>query len=98
MKKFESYIIIGLAALALSSCDRFLSTEPLDMKAYDAIDWTDQGNIDEHLYDILDDWIDLRSYFYMDALTDIAYCNDATLGFRTIGLGYATPANPGYNF
>ena len=98
MKKFESYIIIGLAALALSSCDRFLSTEPLDMKAYDAIDWTDQGNIDEHLYDILDDWVDLRSYFYMDALTDIAYCNDATLGFRTIGLGYATPVNPGYNF
>lgn len=98
MKKFESYIIIGLAALALSSCDRFLSTEPLDIKAYDAIDWTDQGNIDEHLYDILDDWVDLRSYFYMDALTDIAYCNDATLGFRTIGLGYATPVNPGYNF
>ena len=97
MKNIKFYILTGFAALALTSCNDFLTTVPKDAMSPSST-WKTQDDVSKFLTGCYDGWEDGGALLYWDCGSDFGYNNFPWEGFRNIGNGSFTPSNPGWSF
>ena len=83
MKAFKIYIIAGLAAVSLSSCNEFLNTLPKDAMS-PPTSWKTPEDAAKFVIGCYDGWEDGAALLYWDSGSDFAYNNFPWEGFRTI--------------
>lgn len=97
MKNLKFYILTGFAALALTSCNDFLTTVPKDAMSPSST-WKSQDDVEKFLTGCYDGWEDGSALLYWDSASDFAYNNFPWEGFRNIGNGSFSPSDPGWSF
>ena len=97
MKAFKIYIIAGLAAVSLSSCNEFLNTLPKDAMS-PPTSWKTPEDAAKFVIGCYDGWEDGAALLYWDSGSDFAYNNFPWEGFRAIGNGSFSPTDPGWSF
>ncbi len=97
MKTIKAYMIAGVAALALSSCNDFLTTVPSDSMS-PTTTWKTADDASKFVVGVYDGWEDGSALLYWDAGSDFAFNNFPWEGFTNIGNGSLTPSDPGWSF
>lgn len=97
MKNIKTYILAGITALALTSCEDFLTTVPKDSMS-PSTTWKDQNDAEKFLVGCYDGWESGAAILYWDAGSDFAYNNFTWEGFTYIGNGSLSPSDPGWSF
>lgn len=97
MKNIKYYILAGTAALALSSCNDFLSTSPKDAMTPNST-WKTGDDVSKFLTGCYDGFVSSYEATYFDVTSDFGYGNFPWEGFRNIGNGTFTASNPGYSW
>ncbi len=97
MKNIKFYILTGFAALALTSCNDFLTTVPKDAMSPSST-WKTQDDVSKFLTGCYDGWEDGGALLYWDCGSDFGYNNFPWEGFRNIGNGSFSPSDPGWSF
>lgn len=92
MKNLKFYILTGFAALALTSCNDFLTTVPKDAMSPSST-WKSQDDVEKFLTGCYDGWEDGSALLYWDSASDFAYNNFPWEGFRNIGNGSFSPSD-----
>ena len=94
MKTVRTYILAGVAALALTSCNDYLTTVPKDAMS-PSTTWKTGDDAEKFLVGCYDGWEDGGALLYWDAGSDFAYNNFPWEGFTNIGNGSLSPSSPG---
>lgn len=97
MKAFKISILAGIAALSLSSCNDFLTTTPNDALS-PSTTWSTEEDANKFLTGCYDGWEDGGAVLYWDTASDFGYNNFSWEGFKNIGNGSFSPADPGWSF
>ena len=84
MKTVRTYILAGVAALALTSCNDYLTTVPKDAMS-PSTTWKTSDDAEKFLVGCYDGWEDGGALLYWDAGSDFAYNNFPWEGFTNIG-------------
>ncbi|MDR1644625.1 MAG: RagB/SusD family nutrient uptake outer membrane protein [Tannerellaceae bacterium] len=92
MKK--NIFIYLCAVLMITSCSDFLDTYPYDALS-PATTWKTEGDAEKFLIGCYDGWIWGEGFFYWDCASDIGFSYHTHEGWRVIGNGTLTAANPG---
>lgn len=97
MKTVRTYILAGVAALALTSCNDYLTTVPKDAMS-PSTTWKTGDDAEKFLVGCYDGWEEGAALLYWDAGSDFAYNNFPWEGFTNIGNGSLSPSSPGWSF
>ena len=97
MKTVRTYILAGVAAFALTSCNDYLTTVPKDAMS-PSTTWKTGDDAEKFLVGCYDGWEDGGALLYWDAGSDFAYNNFPWEGFTNIGNGSLSPSSPGWSF
>lgn len=89
MKTVRTYILAGVAAFALTSCNDYLTTVPKDAMS-PSTTWKTGDDAEKFLVGCYDGWEDGGALLYWDAGSDFAYNNFPWEGFTNIGNGSLT--------
>jgi hypothetical protein len=95
MKKI--YLIISLMILLVTSCSDFLDTYPKDALS-PSTTWQNEDDAEKFLVGLYNGWIWGEEFFYLDCASDIGFNFHTHEGWRQIGNGTLTAANPGNSF
>jgi hypothetical protein len=95
MKKI--YLIISLMILLVTSCSDFLDTYPKDALS-PSTTWQTEDDAEKFLVGLYNGWIWGEEFFYLDCASDIGFNFHTHEGWRQIGNGTLTAANPGNSF
>ena len=97
MKNIKTYLLAGVTALTLSSCNDFLSTLPKDAMS-PSTTWKTRQDAEKFIVGCYDGWESGAALLYWDAGSDFAYNNFPWEGFTNIGNGSLSPSDPGWSF
>jgi hypothetical protein len=92
MKK--NILVYTCAVLMTTACSDFLDTYPYDALS-PATTWKTEADAEKFLIGCYDGWIHGESFFYWDCASDIGFSYHTHEGWRVIGNGTLTAANPG---
>ncbi len=95
MKKI--YLAISLLFLMITSCSDFLDTYPKDALS-PSTTWQTEDDAEKFLVGLYNGWIWGEEFFYLDCASDIGFNFHTHEGWRQIGNGTLTAANPGRSF
>lgn len=95
--KYINSILAGAALAFMASCNDFLDTMPLDALS-PASTWQTETDAQKFLVGCYDGWEDGTDILYMDCTSDFGYNNFSWEGYKDLGNGGVTAANPGANF
>lgn len=95
MKKILFYIVV-VAALC-SSCSDFLDVKPYDALS-PATTWKTEKDANAFAVGCYSSWLDGGFILYFDCASDIGYNNFPWEGYKLLGNGTFTAANPGVSF
>lgn len=97
MKRINIYILLAGLAFATTSCNDFLDTKPKDAMSPGTA-WKTEEDVEKFLVGVYDGWQSGSTTLYLDCASDIGYNNFEWEGYKLLGNGTLTQANPGADF